>query len=145
MPKHDVTKTNLAIEKLLEVTTNPRHRFLLMAFYRHRYLEISGRNEEIFARKMMSERATYHMHIGETNATLAGNDRIKGLYRMWAETNQCIFYAERRGGCRRGPLHRHHHFGLSAGFGEVAEAGRGVVPPVACYGRSNPQKSACPR
>jgi hypothetical protein len=94
MAKHDVTKTNLAVEKLLEVTTNPRHRFLLMAFHRHRYLEISGRYEEIFAPEMMSEKATYHMHIGETNATLEGNDRIKGLYRMWAETNQCIFYAE---------------------------------------------------
>jgi hypothetical protein len=29
MLKLDVTKTNLAIEKLLEVTENPRHRFLL--------------------------------------------------------------------------------------------------------------------
>jgi hypothetical protein len=29
MPKYDVTKTNLAIERLLEVTENPRHRFLL--------------------------------------------------------------------------------------------------------------------
>jgi hypothetical protein len=64
MAKHDVTKTNLALEKLLEVTTNPRHRFLLMAFHRHRYLEISGRYEEIFAPEMMSEKAAYHMHIG---------------------------------------------------------------------------------
>jgi hypothetical protein len=67
MAKHDVTKTNLALEKLLEVTTNPRHRFLFMAFHRRRYLEISGRYEEIFAPEMMSEKAAYHMHIGETN------------------------------------------------------------------------------
>jgi hypothetical protein len=44
--KLDVTKTNVAIERLLEVTENPRHRFLLQNFYRHRYLEISGRYEE---------------------------------------------------------------------------------------------------
>ena len=94
MTKHDVTKTNLAVEKLLEVTDNPRHRFLLQAFHRHRYLEISGRYEEIFAPEMMNSNPAYHMHIGETNAALEGQEQIKSLYRMWAETHQCIFYAE---------------------------------------------------
>jgi hypothetical protein len=94
MAQHDITKTNLAIEKLLEVTDNPRHRFLLQAFHRHRYLEIAGRYEEIFAPEMMSEKPAYHMHADETNATLEGQDQVKSLYRMWAETNQCIFYAE---------------------------------------------------
>jgi hypothetical protein len=47
MINHDITKTNIAIERLLETTTNPRHRFLLMAYYRHRYLELAGRYEEI--------------------------------------------------------------------------------------------------
>ena len=42
IPKLDVTKTNEGIERLLEVTNNPRHRFLLQAFYRHRYLKIAG-------------------------------------------------------------------------------------------------------
>src|SRR5580704_7612223 len=94
MAKHDITKTNLAIEQLLEVTDNPRHRFLLQAYHRHRYLEIAGRYEEIFAPEMMSEKPAYHMHADETNATLEGQDQVKSLYRMWAETNQCIFYAE---------------------------------------------------
>jgi hypothetical protein len=94
MAKYDVTKTNLAIDKLLQVTDNPRHRFLLQAFYRHRFLEIAGRYEEIFAPEMMSEKPAYHMHFGETNVGIEGQDRIKGLYHMWAETNQCIFYAE---------------------------------------------------
>jgi hypothetical protein len=31
----DVTKTNAAIERLREVTENPRHRFLLQSYYRH--------------------------------------------------------------------------------------------------------------
>ena len=62
MIKHDVTKTNVAVERLLETTTNPRHRFLLMAYYRHRYLEMAGRYEEIFAPEMMVENPTYHLH-----------------------------------------------------------------------------------
>jgi hypothetical protein len=94
MAKHDITKTNLAIEQLLEVTNNPRHRFLLQAYHRHRYLEIAGRYEEIFAPEMMSANPAYHMHADKTDATLIGQDQVKSLYRMWAETNQCIFYTE---------------------------------------------------
>jgi len=89
----DITKTNEAIERLLEVTENPRHRFLLQNFYRHRYLEIAGRYEEIFVPEMTAEHPVYHMHAQGINTTLEGQEQIKGLYRMWAETNQCIFYA----------------------------------------------------
>jgi hypothetical protein len=88
----DVTKTNVALERLLEVTENPRHRFLLQNFYRHRYLEISGRYEEIFVPEMTVEHPVYHFHAQGINTTLDGQEQVEGLYRMWAETNQCIFY-----------------------------------------------------
>ena len=42
MPKFDVTKLNVAIDRLLETTQNPRHRFLLMAYSRHQYLEVGA-------------------------------------------------------------------------------------------------------
>jgi len=54
MVKYDVTKLNVAIDQLLAVTQNPRHRFLLQAYSRHRYLEVAGRYEEIFAPDMKS-------------------------------------------------------------------------------------------
>ncbi|MCC8955413.1 hypothetical protein H8B02_18845 [Bradyrhizobium sp. Pear77] len=94
MIKHDVTKTNIAIERLLETTTTPRHRFLLMAYHRHRYLEIAGRYEEIFAPEMMSENPAYHVHAGGNHVKLVGQDAVKNLYRTWADTNQSIFYTE---------------------------------------------------
>jgi len=94
MTKYDITKTNVAIARLLETTTNPRHRFLLQAYDRHRNLEMAGRYDEIFAPEMMSERPVYHMHADKTNAKLEGQDAVKSLYRMWAETNQSIFYTE---------------------------------------------------
>jgi hypothetical protein len=94
MAKHDITKTNIAITRLLEKTTNPRHRFLLMAYDRHRNLEMAGRYEEIFAPEMMVEKPVYHFHANKTNANLEGQDAVKRLYHMWAETNQSIFYAE---------------------------------------------------
>ncbi|SDR64276.1 hypothetical protein SAMN05519103_09612 [Rhizobiales bacterium GAS113] len=93
MVKLDITKTNVAIERLLEVTVNPRHRFLLLAYYRHRYLELSGRYEEIFAPEMMAETPAYHFHAGGTHAKLVGHE-VRNLYRLWADTNQSIFYTE---------------------------------------------------
>jgi hypothetical protein len=94
MPKFDVTKLNVAIDKLLETTENPRHRFLLQAFSRHRYLEIAGRYEEIFAADMMSMDPVYHFHQAGVETVLRGQDQVKSLYRMWAETNQSIFFVE---------------------------------------------------
>jgi len=94
MAKHDITKTNIAITQLLEKTTDPRHRFLLMAYDRHRNLEMAGRYEEIFGPEMMGEKPVYHVHANRTNAKLEGQDAVKSLYRMWAETNQSIFYTE---------------------------------------------------
>lgn len=90
----DVRMTNNAIDALLETTTNPRHRFLLKAYHRHRFLEIAGRYEEIFAPDMMCDNPVYHFMIGGYNATLSGTEAVKGFYAAWAETNQSIFYSE---------------------------------------------------
>jgi hypothetical protein len=94
MPRFDVTKLNVAIDRLLEVTKNPRHRFLLQAYSRHRYLEVAGRYEEIFAPDMMAEEPMYHFTQAGNNIELKGQDQVKSLYRMWAETNQSIFFIE---------------------------------------------------
>ncbi len=94
MFKYDITKLNIAIDKLLETTTNPRHRFMLIAYSRHRALQVAGRLEEIFASDMMNPNPVYHVHADGTNAALSGQDQVKSLYRMWAETSQCIFYTE---------------------------------------------------
>jgi hypothetical protein len=94
MKNLDITRLNAAVDRLLDVTENPRHRFLLMAYARHRALEVAGRYEEIFAPDMMSPQAVYHITAGENDVVLTGQAQIKSLYRMWAETNQTIFYIE---------------------------------------------------
>jgi hypothetical protein len=94
MPNLDITKTNAAIDRLLEETQNPRHRFLLQTHHRHRFLEIAGRYDEIFAPEMMVETPVYHFQAGGIDAKLEGQDAVKSLYRTWAETNQSIFYVE---------------------------------------------------
>lgn len=90
----DVTQTNQAIDRLLERTENPRHRFLLQAFHRHRFLEIAGRYDEIFDAAMMVEEPEYNFYTGRVPATLRGQDAIRTLYALWTRTAQCVFYAE---------------------------------------------------
>ena len=73
----DVTKTNVAVDRLLEATANPRHRFLLQAYARHRLLEIAGRYDEIFDPRMMVEKPVYHFRAMRMNMTLEGQDRSR--------------------------------------------------------------------
>ena len=94
MKNLDITKLNDAVDRLLAVTENPRHRFILKAYARHRALEVAGRYEEIFAPDMMSPQAVYHIKAIGNDVVLDGQHQIKGLYRMWSETNQTIFYVE---------------------------------------------------
>jgi hypothetical protein len=94
MPNYDITKSLLPVEQLLSVTTNPRHRYLLMAYLRHLYLEMSGRYDEVLGDDMMVENPVYNLHALGFNTTISGKENVRNLYRFWAETNQTIFYGE---------------------------------------------------
>lgn len=91
----DITQTNAAVRELIEATENPRHRYLLEAYDRHRNLEHAGRVEEIFAPEMMVEHPVYRFDmVGQPPMTLTGREQVEPLYRHWAETDQSIFYTE---------------------------------------------------
>lgn len=94
LPKLDVTTLNDAVDRLLEKTTNPRHRYLLMAYARHRLLEVAGRYKEIFAPDMTVPEPVYHFDLMGAKTVARGRDQVEGLYRMWAQTHQSIFYIE---------------------------------------------------
>ena len=90
----DITKINVATDRLLEVTTNPRHRYILMSYARHRALEFSGQYEDVVAEDMMNPHPVYTMRALGVNMLIDGKDEVRALYRNWAETNQCVFYIE---------------------------------------------------
>ncbi|MBA3866351.1 MAG: hypothetical protein H0X42_08395 [Solirubrobacterales bacterium] len=91
----DITKTNIVVQELIEVTENPRHRYLLEAYDRHRNLEHAGRFEEIFAPEMTVEHPVYRFNMaGQPPIKLEGREQVEPLYRLWAETDQSIFYNE---------------------------------------------------
>ena len=90
----DITQTNAAVRRLLELTEYPRHRFLLQTYDRHRNLEMAGRYLEIFAPDMTVEHPVYHFNILGQVLTLDGREQVEAVYREWTETDQCIFYLE---------------------------------------------------
>lgn len=89
----DITRTNIAVRELIERIENPRHRYLLQAYDRHRNLEHAGRYEEIFVPEMTVERPIYRFNmLGQPAITLEGREQVEPMYRLWAQTSQSIFY-----------------------------------------------------
>jgi hypothetical protein len=94
MQDFDIRNTNIAVERLLEVTDNPRHRYMLEAYNRHRYLEMAGRYEEIFAPEMTVEHPVYRFDFYGQELLLDGREQVEAVYREWTETDQCVFYLD---------------------------------------------------
>ena len=95
MSRLDITTQNVAVEKVLENTTNPRHRYLLQSYLRHRYLESAGRWEEILDPSLTVDVPHYRFQLhGQAPFTLTGKDQVEMLYGHWTNTNQCVFYVE---------------------------------------------------
>jgi len=94
MFEFDITQTNVAVDQLLEVTENPRHRYMLDAYNRHRYLEMAGRYKEIFEPEMTIEHPVYRFDFYGQKLLLDGRDQVEAVYREWTETDQCVFYSE---------------------------------------------------
>ena len=55
---------------------------------------MAGRYEEILTPDMMVEDPVYHLHANGLRIKLEGQEKIKDLYRVWAATNQSVFYTE---------------------------------------------------
>jgi hypothetical protein len=94
MSRFDITQTNRAVERLIETTENKRHLYLLHAYNRHRYLEMAGRWEEIFAPDMTVEKPVYHFNMLGKMTTLDGAEAVQAVYSEWTRTDQCVFYTD---------------------------------------------------
>jgi len=94
MLNYDITKSLQPVEQLVTVTASPRQRYLLLAFLRHLYLEMSGRYDDVLSDDMMVENPVYNLHALGFNTTITGKDNVRSLYKFWADTNQTVFYGE---------------------------------------------------
>ena len=71
--------------ELLERTTNPLHRAMLLNFWRHVHLEGSGQYERIVASDMMVDEPVYRITWGASPAVVEGKEGVLAFYRAVGE------------------------------------------------------------
>jgi hypothetical protein len=71
--------------ELLERTTNPLHRAMLLNFWRHVHLEGSGQYERIVASDMMVDEPVYRVTWGASPAVIEGKEGVLAFYRAVGE------------------------------------------------------------
>jgi hypothetical protein len=71
--------------KLLDQTTKPLHRAMLLNFWRHVHLEGAGEYGQIVAPDMMVDHPVYRVTWGATPAVIEGKDGVLGFYHSVGE------------------------------------------------------------
>ena len=72
--------------ELLEETTKPLHRAMLLNFWRHVHLEGSGQYERIVAPDMMVDEPVYRVTWGAKPAVIEGKEGVLAFYRSVGES-----------------------------------------------------------
>jgi hypothetical protein len=70
---------------LLEQTTKPLHRAVLLNFWRHVHLEGAGEYDKIVAADMMVDEPVYRVTWGASPAVIEGKDGVLGFYNSVGE------------------------------------------------------------
>jgi hypothetical protein len=73
-------------QRLLEETTKPLHRAMLLNFWRHVHLEGAGEFEKIVAPDMMVDEPVYRVTWGANPAVITGKDGVLGFYNSVGES-----------------------------------------------------------
>src|SRR5262245_36394607 len=71
--------------ELLEQTTEPLHRAILLNFWRHVHLEGAGDYERIVASDMMVDEPVYRVTWGVSPAVITGKEGVLAFYRSVGE------------------------------------------------------------
>src|SRR6516162_9760330 len=74
-----------ATARLLDQTTNPLHRAILLNFWRHVHLEGSGQFERITAPDMMVDHPVYRVTWGANPAVIEGKSGVLAFYNSVGE------------------------------------------------------------
>jgi hypothetical protein len=80
--------------RLLEATTNPLHRAMLLNFWRHVLLEGAGRYEEIVAEDMMVDEPVYRVTWGVNPGVISGKEGVLAFYNSVGEA--VLFHSDDR-------------------------------------------------
>jgi hypothetical protein len=85
--------------RLLEATTKPLHRAMLLNFWRHVHLEGSGQYDRILAADMTVDHPVYRVSWGANPAVIEGKEGVLGFYNSVGEavlwnSDDCIAVAD---------------------------------------------------
>ena len=72
--------------QLVEKTTNPLHRPILLNFWRHVHLEGAGEYDKIIAPDMMVDHPVYRVSWGDNPAVVEGKQGVLAFYNSVGET-----------------------------------------------------------
>ena len=72
-------------ERLLEQTTKPLHRAILLNFWRHVHLEGAGEYDRILAPDMTVDRPVYRVTWGANPAVIEGKEGVRAFYESVGE------------------------------------------------------------
>ena len=76
----------LPTAELLEVTTKPLHRAILLNFWRHVHLEGAGEYDKIVAPDMMVDEPVYRVTWGASPTVIRGKDAVLAFYNSVGES-----------------------------------------------------------
>src|SRR3569833_492331 len=71
--------------RLLERTTDPLHRAILLNFWRHVHLEGAGEYDKILASDMTVDHPVYRVTWGANPAVIEGKDGVRAFYNSVGE------------------------------------------------------------
>lgn len=80
------------IDTLIDSTSDPLHRKILINYRRHGLLEVSGRYEELLAENMTVRHPHYRVFEGGAGVILDGMDEVRNFYRTLADIDMLVMW-----------------------------------------------------
>lgn len=80
------------IDSLIDATTTPLHRKILINYRRHGLLEVSGRYDELLAPEMTVSHPHYRIFEGGQSVILDGMGQVHEFYRTLAEMDMLVMW-----------------------------------------------------
>ncbi|OTG86115.1 hypothetical protein B9T31_08730 [Acinetobacter sp. ANC 4558] len=80
------------IDTMIESSTNPVHRKILVNYRRHGLLEVSGRYNELLSPNMTVAEPLYRVFEGSGSVILTGMAEVRGFYEALTATNMLVMW-----------------------------------------------------
>jgi hypothetical protein len=117
--------------ELLEQTTKPLHRAILLNFWRHVHLEGAGDYERIVAPDMMVDEPVYRITWGANPAVIRGKEGVLAFYRSVGES--VLWHSDDRLAVGDWGVSDEITFHILASGGDLQAIGYDVDDPEALY------------